>query len=511
MLQDVASVNIDSKLISASPSLDGKASGMVELQNGCACCSLSEELLSSVSELVMLSDMRGDNGGFHHIVVELSGVADPKSVRSKFQEAVFYDMPLMDRVQLDTMVTVIDCSVFLDHLVSTKAASPEETPELFYPDGKAPSSLSEDWMKDLPAPLLEALLAGDQSLRATSPTIDSGVSELMVEQTETADVILLNKIDLVESDDRLDQIRQVVAALNPRASIFETEYGQVALEHVLAVACGKGVVEAGVVDDHRDAVMVAEQVQEHYQEHIPWDQSHQHHTNHQHSHIHDASDHTHSHSHSHDDEKCTDLNCTDPTHVHDHKQHAGIGTFVYRARRPFHPQRLLSFLRHLPVVRGVPEGDHDAGGDFLSEDTCKALRRVLRSKGFMWSANSNVAALYWSHSGSSFDLQCLGRWWATLPREQWPPEALPTLLADFDDPNHMDDEDSRSTVGDRRQEIVFIGQGLGDPHRQRHIREGLNACLLDDAEWNAYLTKRLSEEKLAEAFDNPMNARMVTF
>jgi G3E family GTPase len=104
IVNDVASVNIDSKLIAGQSA----AAGMVELQNGCACCSLSEELLSSVSELVTLSDMRGDDEGFQHIVIELSGVADPKSVRAKFQEAVLYDMPMMERVRLDTMVTLID-------------------------------------------------------------------------------------------------------------------------------------------------------------------------------------------------------------------------------------------------------------------------------------------------------------------------------------------------------------------------------------------------------------------
>jgi G3E family GTPase len=104
IVNDVASVNIDSKLVAGQ----NAAAGMVELQNGCACCSLSEELLTSVSELVTLSDMRGDSEGFQHIVIELSGVADPKAVRAKFQEAVLYDMPMMERVRLDTMVTLID-------------------------------------------------------------------------------------------------------------------------------------------------------------------------------------------------------------------------------------------------------------------------------------------------------------------------------------------------------------------------------------------------------------------
>jgi G3E family GTPase len=74
----------------------------------------------SVAELVTLSDMRAETDAFDHIVVELSGVADPKGVRARFQEATFYNMPIMERVCLDTMVTLVDCSVFLNHLKSSK-------------------------------------------------------------------------------------------------------------------------------------------------------------------------------------------------------------------------------------------------------------------------------------------------------------------------------------------------------------------------------------------------------
>jgi G3E family GTPase len=185
---------------------------MVELQNGCACCSKSEELLSSVSELVMLSDLKGEElpVGFHHIVVEMSKVlVDPKSVHAKFQEAVLYDMPLMvDRVRLDTMVTVIDCSSFLNYLVSGKAITPNKAPALFYPDGKVPplrtpATTNTDWMDDLPAPLLDALLADDAAYGSDDNNgveiVDSGVSEHLVGQTETADVILLNKVDLIST------------------------------------------------------------------------------------------------------------------------------------------------------------------------------------------------------------------------------------------------------------------------------------------------------------------------
>jgi G3E family GTPase len=76
-----------------------------------------------VAELVTLSDMRAETDAFDHIVIELSGVADPKGVRSRFQEATFYNMPIMERVSLDTMVTLVDCSMFLKHLKSSKVSA----------------------------------------------------------------------------------------------------------------------------------------------------------------------------------------------------------------------------------------------------------------------------------------------------------------------------------------------------------------------------------------------------
>ena len=314
IVNDVASVNIDSKLIASAA--EG-ASGMVELQNGCACCSKSEELLSSVSELVMLSDLKGEELRFQHIVVEMSGVADPKSVRAKFQEATLYDMPLMDRVRLDTMVTVVDCSSFLQYLFTAKAATPSEAPELFYPDGIEPPPEPQDWMDDLPAPLLEALLAGESAyassrLSSSSAEMDSGVSELLVSQTETSDVVLLNKIDL--AGDKLTQISDIVTALNPRAKIYHTQYGNIDLNNILAVAHGRGVTEAGIVDDHRDSVNAFLNYDDDGTDSISSDPSHEHSSPSPNSEravgIHESRlDPNHSHSHDH---SCTEPECNDP-------------------------------------------------------------------------------------------------------------------------------------------------------------------------------------------------------
>jgi G3E family GTPase len=519
VVNDVASVNIDSKLVSSM----NTAAGMVELQNGCACCSKSEELLASVADLVTLSDLRGDEGGggeFHHIVVEMSGVADPVAVRSKFQEAALYDMPLLDRVQLDTMVTVVDCSMFLEHLRSAKAATPDEAPELYFANGQQKPE-EPDVM--VPSGLWNTLSSGVTS-PPPPPDQESGVADLIVSQTETADVILLNKIDLA-SDQEIQDIEEMVKALNPRATVIPTEYANVPLRSILGVANGRGVVQAGIIDDHRDAVHAV-------QCHDP-DCTHVSHSHHVHEHAnsqsnsHDSdcsdpdcnSDPSHSHSHDH---ACHDLSCTDPSHHMAHggnTRHAGIGSFVYTARRPFHPGRLTSFLRHLPVRRGLPppaESTAEGGGVAVvsppvSDAARELLRRVVRSKGFVWCADSHAAAMYWSQAGSSLELNCLGSWWATLPREQWPPEAVQAILQDFDNKDHDEQDTGFRSVGDRRQEVVFIGPALGESANQHEIHSTLDKCLLDDSEWSRYAENRFDEVALARLFPRRIESKMVSY
>lgn len=295
----------------------------------------------------------------------------------------------------------------------------DEAPELFFPNGEKPALAldDDDWMESLPPALREALVEGGTSFSPAQG--NSAVADLLVSQTETADVVILNKVDLIDDKEELEVIHQLVEALNPRARVDRTSFGKVQLSEVLAVAAGKGVVEAGIVDDHRDAVQAAEQNHHH---------SHDHH-HHSGSAVHQTHQHSHDHSRevSHGDVACTDPDCADPSHSHSHDHsHAGattlrqldIGSFVYRARRPFHPQRLTAFLRHLRISRGLPVKSDEEPMLNISQACKDALQRVVRSKGFVWTADSNVAAYYWSHAGTSFELPCIGRWWATLPRTE---------------------------------------------------------------------------------------------
>lgn len=223
-----------------------------------------------------------------------------------------------------------------------------------------------------------------------------------------------------------------------------------------------------------------------------------------HSHQSESRDGHHSHSHDH---SCDDPTCTDPGHSHNHGVHADIGSFVYRARRPFHPGRLVSFLRNLPVKRGVPEQDTEKIA--ISSGAHDSLQNVLRSKGFVWCADSDIAANYWSQAGSSFEMSNLGRWWSTLSRDQWPQEAVDAILQDFDNREHDEATSNGESVGDRRQEIVFIGPTLGDKRRQNFICSVLDKCLLDDGEWTEYNENRKDDEYLKRAFENPLIARIM--
>ncbi len=190
-----------------------------------------------------------------------------------------------------------------------------------------------------------------------------------------------------------------------------------------------------VVDDHKDFVAAAEA--QNCSDPECTDPLHAHHhsrddhlndmqpNNEMHCTDPNCSDTSHSHWHNHSSDVATHGDpddCTDTSHSHLHSHssdvvtHAGIGALVFRARRPFHPSRIISVLQKLPIVRGVPSGQ---GGDNSDTDDSakKTFQRVLRSKGFCWNADSNVKALYWSHVGCSFEMQCLGRWWATLPKQ----------------------------------------------------------------------------------------------
>jgi len=184
VVNDVAAINIDGAVIQR----DAAAGEVVELGNGCVCCSSRDDLAEAVARLAI-------DGAYEHILVETTGVAEPRGVANLFVQRNPFGRSLADVATLSALVSVIDVAAFA-------AAFPAEA-----------------------APVR----------REAEPRSGAGprpVAELMLEQAECADVIVLNQCDRAPSEE-VARVRRAVGALNPRAEVAETEMGQVSSEFLL--------------------------------------------------------------------------------------------------------------------------------------------------------------------------------------------------------------------------------------------------------------------------------------
>ena len=145
----------------------------------------------------------------------------------------------------------------------------------------------------------------------------------------------------------------------------------------------------------------------------------------------------------------------------------GISTFVYTRRRPFAPERFRALMRDLPVIVSGGAAGASGAGDAAA---AAPFTPVLRSKGFVWLGGEQTVAHYWSQAGKHLEVSEMGRWWASVPRDEWPEAHEQSILEDFD-----------GASGDRRQELVFIGAGLDEGA----ISAALDDCLLSEEEARA--------------------------
>lgn len=349
IVNDLAAVNIDAALVREASALSHVEEKLVELSNGCICCTLRDDLLTEIRRLAA-------EARFDAILIESTGIAEPMPIAETFTFVDDDGTSLADLARLDTMVTVVDAFNFLRDYACADALA-------------------------------------ERGLAATEGD-DRTLVELLIEQVEFCDVLVVNKADLVSADE-LAHLQRILARINPRAVQVVSRFGEVALGEVL---------NTGRFDF--DAAASAP----------GWLAS---------------------------------------LHDHDHHGEAdefGIGNFVYRARRPFHPERLWSLLH-------------------------EEWKGVLRTKGFFWLATRNDIAGSLSQAGGACRHGPAGTWWAAQPREEWPHDAeLESEIARdwFGDPN-----DAR--IGDRRQELVMIGVDLDRALWQQKF----DACLLDDAEYAA--------------------------
>lgn len=462
----MASVNIDSKLIKKRNSFESDFIDTLELQNGCICCSLAEDMMASIRQFIHMSEER--NIQYDHILLECSGVAEPRRVRDIFNELAGDLSSGLSTVSLNTFVTVVDAKVFYD-LFGTDQTIAENRMLAVGASYDADTSDEDALGQSVNSDYL------DESAAMRS------VTELLLEQVECADVVLINKTDLLENPEAdIERIRSVIRSLNPSATIQTCEYGAVpSPREVIGMAGGRGVAKADIVQEHKRSVLAAE------------DSTACSHPSHDHSHSHSHSDHCTEAAHNDSsDHRCThDHGHESQSHSHDHDSEETtalkrfrISSFVYKRRKPFHPVRFYNFLRNLGKlsIKSLPDV---MPVESAQNDSARSNYNLLRSKGFVWLGSSSGLGYYMSHSGQFLEMNILGDWWANIPRADWPEQEA--VIAEIT-------EDFEGEFGDRRQELIFIGQ-FKDPAAQKSMESDLDSCLLSDEELEIYKQALLTE------------------
>ncbi len=358
IVNDMSEVNIDAELV-ASQGLEFKRvdERLVEMSNGCICCTLREDLLVEIERLA-------NDGRYDYLVIESTGISEPMPVAETFEFRTEDGKCLGDLARLDTMVTVVDSASFLENWYSRDTLSDRK------------------------------LSLGEDDKRA--------IVHLLNEQIEFADVLILNKSDLV-SKEQIEKLTAIVASLNTRAKILTAENCQIPLDAVLNT--GSFDLEEAQKAPGWLKVLRGEELAE--------------------------------------------------------SDEYGIRNFTYRSRIPFHPYRLAKTLR-----------DHDV------------MHGVLRAKGFFWVATQPSISILLSIAGTTLNCTKAGIWWASVPPEKRPPESnkefYTWLLQNW-----------HETYGDRRNELVFIGNN----YDQKRLTTALEEAQLTDSE--------LKEPKKWDSFEDP--------
>lgn len=343
IVNDMSDVNIDAGLVKhGDGSLSRTDEKLVEMSNGCICCTLREDLLVQVHELAT-------QGKFDYLLIESTGISEPLPVATTFEFRDEEGRSLSDVAKLDTMVTVVDAANLVQNYCSA------------------------DFLKDRGESL------GEEDERT--------LVDLLVEQIEFANIIVLNKIDLLHSD-QLKTVKSIIKGLNTQAKIIETTQ---------SIVSPKAILNTGLfnLEEAQDHPLWAQELY-HFKDHTP------------------------------------------------ETEEFGITSFVYRARAPFHPEKIHTL---------------------FNED----WPNVIRAKGFFWLATRPDFIGEVSQAGVYITYRGIGQWWATVPKEDWPmDEEYEASIGQYWDP----------ACGDRRQEIVFIG--LKDEMDEAAICQKLDACLIKD-------------------------------
>lgn len=345
IVNDMSEVNIDAEFVKNENTLSRTEEKLVEMSNGCICCTLREDLMIEVEKLAK-------EDRFDYLLIESTGISEPIPVAQTFSfESEDGAIDLSKFSYVDTMVTVVDAFNFMKDFSSSQ------------------------FLKDRDLTDIE----GDERT----------IVNLITDQIEFANVILLNKTDLV-SQSEVKNLQDIINKLNPKAQVIKTEYSRVDINEVV----GTGRF------DFEEAENSAGWIQELENEHTP------------------------------------------------ETEEFGIGSFVFRSKKPFHPERFFNFIQN----------------DFPTN--------VIRSKGLFWLGSRSDQALIWSSAGGSIKSDPAGVWWASMPFSER------INYSAFVDNQASIESDWEPPFGDRKIELVFIGQQLNPDI----IKNQLENCLLNDEE-----------------------------
>ncbi len=347
IVNDMSEVNIDAKDVQREISFSKTEEKLVEMSNGCICCTLREDLLQEVRALC-------ENGSYDALLIESTWIAEPVPIAQTFSyKDEESGIDLWQRAQLDTMVTVVDAYNFM----------------------------KDRW--------------GDEDLSdrnmGMSDTDERTIVDLLTDQVEFCDVLIVNKIDMI-SDDQKQTLRKVLKWLQPTATYIETNNGVIDIADI--VQTGKFSYEKA----SQSAWWIAELQAGWHEEHTP------------------------------------------------ETEEYGVSSFVFRADRPFHPERLWDLIQN-----------HWPAG-------------VIRSKGMLRLPSSNEWGFSRSQAWWSTKVWLGGRWIASFSQQELQ-QAWPEYQAYY-----TSQKDKK--YGDRAQELVIIGI---HPNKDA-IQQQFNDALFTDDE-----------------------------
>ena len=387
IVNDIGEVNIDAALIEKGGVVGQKDDSLVSLQNGCICCTLKMDLVEQLKEIV---DMKR----FDYIVIEASGICEPAPIAQTICSIPSLGPQYIKNgiLRLDSIITVVDALRMKDEFAN-----------------------GSDLMK--------------------SNLDEEDLASLVIQQIEFCNIILLNKAAEVEPKE-LEHLKQIIRAIQPKAEIFECNYGDIDLDLIVnthkfdweAVATSAGWIQE--IEAERNGEEDEHEEHEHHHEHE--EHEHHHHDDEHEHHHHDDHDHDHDHCHHH--------------HDHDHEggevEEYGIGTFVYYRRKAFDLALFDEF-----VARKWP-------------------RDVVRAKGICYFADEPDMCYVFEQAGQQKTVKQAGQWLATMPADQ---------LAELRRNNPQLEKEWDDKYGDRMIKIVFIGQHIKE-QKDAIIKE-LDKCL----------------------------------